>query len=82
MKKQDLIAQFNSVINHLKAMKAPLTIVMDNNGSTRGQLYQISKATQEQADRNLSGSVMFIGTASETMKYLQGYRDLIEILTK
>ena len=73
MKKQDLIAQFNSVINHLKAIKAPLTLVMDNSGITRGQLYKISKATHEQADRDLAGSLMFIGTASETMKDTEIY---------
>lgn len=72
--KQQLKNLFNVVISLLR--NKPLTLVMDNQGSTRGQIYTISKATHEQAAVNRSQSPLFKGTAKETINYLQGIRDL------
>jgi hypothetical protein len=78
-KKSELYAQFDSIFKALK--ESPVTIVMNNSGSTRGQIYQIHKATQEQSQKGLCGIILFSGNCSDTMKYLQGYRDVIfEIL--
>lgn len=73
-KKEELKALFNVVATLLR--NKPLTLVMDNQGSTKGQLYTISKATHEQAAVGRSQSRLFSGTASETINYLQGIRDL------
>ena len=73
-KKQELEDLFGVVISCLRNNK--FTIVMNNCGSTKGQLYQISKGTHEQAKTNNFQYIMFSGTTSETIKYLQGMRDL------
>lgn len=73
-KKQQLNDLFGVVISLLR--NKPLTLVMDNQGSTRGQIYTISKATHEQAAVGRSQSALFSGTATEVINYLQGIRDL------
>lgn len=72
-------AELNDVFDGITRLLAnqPNTLVMSNQGSTRGQIYTIHKSTQEQAKRGICGTILFCGTASETIKYLQGYRDCI-----
>lgn len=76
MKKSELNEIFEALIGLMS--KEAKTIVMDNQGSTRGQLYQIRSATHEQAAVNLGDRLLFVGTAKETGIYLQGMRDLFK----
>lgn len=72
-KKEQLYNLFEVVIGILKDNER--TIVMDNQGNTRGQIYTISKATHEQAAVGRSESFMFSGTAPEVIIYLTGFKD-------
>ena len=71
--KKELTAIFDVVISLLK--DAPFTLVMDNYGSTRGQVYTINKATHKQAETNCSSYTLFRGSAKECHTYLAGMRD-------
>ena len=75
MKKEELNQIFAGVISLLR--NAPKTIVMDNRGTTRGQVYEIRTASHKQAETGIGDRLLFIGSRSETAKYLQGYRDCI-----
>lgn len=80
MKKSELKEIFEAIVRLLAENKAKYTLVLDNSGSTRGQLYHVCKATKAQVLRGTSTVVLFIGTAKEVGFYLRGIRDTIKEL--
>ena len=75
--KTQLHELFSVVISLLKDAK--FTLVMTNQGSTRGQIYSICKSTHKQAETECFDTVLFSGTAKECLQYLKGFRDSLTI---